>query len=234
MGVTRTFLEDDDYTYRKLRVSLSGADWQIFADALAEEFPDARYYYEPMVLFRLFTVPPPIFPGDHLLRLEGLGQACPPEVDMHFDQNWQIKWKRPEPGIDIPAGSADVAWSSNSPRSPTFRFVFGQTRPAQDGHPPHITDGYLWMFYAPGNKQQFAICHRVMRLFRSVADRTAQVLLAGPRQKEIRRYPGVSPYWLGKDAVRWARENPERMLYYCQYSTPETSWGIRPAVASVG
>lgn len=228
MGVTRTFLEDDDYTYRKLRVSLSATDWQIFADALAEEFPGARYYYEPMVLFRLFTVPPPIFLGDHMFRLEGLGSACPPEVDMHFDRDWQIKWKRPEPGVDVPAGSGDVAWASNSPRSPTFRFVFGQARPAQDGHPPHITDGYLWMFFAPGNEQQFATCRRIMHLFRSVADKTAQVLLMGPRQKEIRRYAGVSPYWLGKDAARWARESPERMLFYCQYSKPETSWGIRP------
>lgn len=228
MGVTRTFQEDDNYTFRKLRVSLSETDWRMLADAVAGEFPHARYYYEPMVLFRLFPVPPPIFHGNHMLRIEGLDSAQPPEVDMHFDRDWQIKWKRPEPGIDIPEDAGRIAWASNSPRSPTFRFVFGQTKPAQNGHPPHITDGYLWMFFAPGNRDQFAICHRILRLLRAVACNRAQSLRAGPQQKEMRRLAGVSPYWLGNDAMRWVRESPDRMLFYCQSSKPETSWGIRP------
>jgi len=229
MAVIKAFPDQEDYTYRKLPVSLAPADWRTLADALAEEFPTARYSYEPMVLFRLFPVPPSIFQGDHMFRIADLDPAQLPEVEMHFDPDWQAEWSRPEPGIDVPRDADSPYWSSRPPRTPVFRFVFGRLREAADGHPPHIGDGYVWFFHAPGNREQLAVCHRIMRLFRTVAgNRGGQALLRGPRQREIRRYRTVSRYWLGNDAVRWAREDPARMLCYRQYADPDTSWGVRP------
>lgn len=223
-----TTKEKKDYTFRLLPVCLTKHDWQVFADALADVLPQACYYYEPKVFFKVFHVPPPIFHGDHMFRIVGLDPDRLPEAEMHFDPDWKIEWTRPDRSDWNAASEGQRYWSSQQPKLPTFRFEFSRSQAPDAGHPERITMGRYWFFFAPGNRDHLATGHKVLRLFRQVASNRSQIILRGGSQTAIRSYRKVSPYWLGLDAQRWAREDVTRLLGYREFKDTERSWGVRP------
>lgn len=220
--------DEESYSFRRLIVCLSRCDWRAFGDAVAETFPHGKYYYEPMVFFGMFRVPPPVFHGDHMFRIDDLDPERLPEAQLHFDPHWKIEWSRPDPGDREAVANGKSNWSLRQPRLPTFRFEFGFHTAAERGHPEHLTSSQLWFFFAEGNREHFAIGHQLMRVFRQFATNKAQAILQGPERRIKRVYKAISPYWLGRHAIEWAMEDESRLLNYRRFNDPQRCWGIRP------
>lgn len=168
-----------------------------------------------------------------MLRLDEaqtlLGPITHSETEMHFDLDWVPEWYITGDPINHLLPEPGSYWDLRQPRLPAFRFEFSFMRPAANGHPEHMTHvGDYWFFYESGNRDHLAIGHRVFRLFRDVASNRDQFEVRNGSTRHRR----VGPIWLGHDAIRWAKEDPTRMLAYrsTEYFTEDSSWGLRPAV----
>ena len=223
---------EEAYTYRNLYVCLTWTDWSGFADALYDAFPQAQYFFNPHVVFRIFPEPPPLGRGEHMLRIrDGEGPFDPDKLtqsEMHFDPGWQPRWFVTGEPINDMLPEPGAYWDITQPRLPAFRFEFSFRKPAEDGLPEFMTLGEYWFFHAPGNRDHLAIGHRVFRLFRQFA--------TNRDQQHVRAIDGavlatkkVSPFWIGNDAARWARQNPRRLLAMQDYGEAAERWGYRPA-----
>lgn len=221
------FPESEDYICRHMVASLAWTDWTAFADALRRALPRARYFYEPAVMFCCFPVPPPLFHSRRMLDFDGLDPRRLPTSSMHFDHAWEPEWRWLDRSREPELGEGGY-WCVRQPRLPAFRFELSYAPEPEAGRPEHLTDGSFWFFFTPGNRKHLALGRQVLGLFRKVAVRAPQVWLRGPQHEEMRICPRMGPYWLGRDAIQWARRSPQRLLAYRHYRRPEDSWGVRP------
>jgi hypothetical protein len=219
------------YTYRDLHVCLTRKDWHAFADTLYDELPDARYYFCPSIFTRMWPVPPPCGVGEHMFRMAdeegGFDPAKLHQCEMHFDPDWKPEWIVVGDPINDMLPEPGAYWDLRQPKLPAFRFEFSYRQDASYDSPEHLTDGEYWFFYAPGNRDHLELGHRVFRLFRQFATNRNQAVVY-PATKTVKTRK-ISPLWLGHDAIRWAREDENRLLSYWRYEDePERSHGVRP------
>lgn len=93
----------EDVSFRNRKACLSPVDLEVFAAALVEEFPTARYLVDPHNSRCEGPTPPPVATA---LRLTDLTDYI---RYMHFDEDWVPQWgKEPERGH----------WSLGFPRLP--------------------------------------------------------------------------------------------------------------------
>jgi hypothetical protein len=87
-------------------------------------------------------------------------------------------------------------------------------RPAPDHRPP----GFLvspFRFRArpgPGPGADFALARRLFHLLGKVATNRNHVYVGYPGYEVITVFEKGGTCWLGHDAIRWAREDPKRLL----------------------
>lgn len=219
-----------DYNYRHHEVCLRRSDWERFADALYDTFPDGRYFYNPPVFYRMWAEPPPCMQGEHMFRLHDdvsdLNPQHHSQTEMHFDPHWQPEWYVTGDPINDFLPEPGSYWDLYQPDFPSFRFEFSCIKAAEDGHPEHMTNhGEYWFFYQPGNRTHYEIGHKVFRLLREVATNRDQLTVQGLDGKVVERRP-LSGIWLGQDAIAWAREDSSRLLAYGAHG--KNPMGIRP------
>ena len=198
--------------FRSKRVCLSYADWIAFGGGLAEAFPAARYY--PIYVDSFYeTDEPPALPVES--SLAAFFRDPNPQhyqINMAVAPAWTLRWNRGEhrwyvrefcPFVRIRPG--------------------GRVIDDKPDAPPHIRSGEIDVCCEAGNKEHFAFARRFYRVFRKFASNTDQIGLRYPGYEVLWSIDKGSITWLGHDAIRWARENKRRMLYY-----DHRGWGYRP------
>jgi len=206
-------------TLRSRNVCLSPADWQMLGDALQQAYPAGLYVRGIKHAEEKSDLPPRDIPVRHLcgyLETEG---EMPFEIAMCLDPDWKVeRWRVEEFGR--------MQWRRNRMPFPFIKFRPGNgIRPARPPQPECIDSGLISVYCEYRNKDHLAFARRFYRLLGQFAtNRNQRVMLYREKFRgSIHRLENGSDMWLGRDAIRWVRENPARELY------DQTNWrGHRP------
>lgn len=205
------------YSSMKSRyVWLTETDWRDFADVLATTFPTLRYYARPKYEQSRSPAPPEITFHRHLLDVVGIRSGG--NIIGTFDESW-----RP-----------DFGQSSNSYDPNLKEWVI---RNASEDRPRIMIQMWHWytaeqleaatfmeccriIFYRePGNKEHDLLSRHFYRLLGKFATNKDQTTFHMPgRQFQCTQKKG-SLFWLGRDAIRWVKEDPERVFFYTDRNT---------------
>jgi hypothetical protein len=215
--------------FRSKDVCLHERDWQAFSDLLAAEYPQGRYYhgwkFDP--LKRTRKSPPHLLISRSLSRLYRSSLRWDGWVWMVFDPHWQPVWKWEE---------RFTSWTLISPVYPNvlLRMGHGIRRGGRGLGSEYVNDdivyidqGMIDVYCDPANKDHFKLARRFYRLFGKVATNKGLVEVRHPG-------PVVTPMddnwlWVGHDAIRWAREDSNRLL--TRHFGQDQYIGFRPADA---
>lgn len=184
-------------SFRSRETCLSPADLKAFAATLVEAFPTASYYIYPGLDEGGGDEPPLISTALHLLDLTAY------ERWMHFDEEWGPQWQK-DPD--------DGRWVLAVPRLPKVRFLIGKMRPADADRPERISATQIDVSCRPHRKEDFAMARRLFYLLGKVATNRKQVYVSYPDYKVRTVFDKGGGVWVGYDAMRWAREDPRRLL----------------------
>lgn len=220
--------------FRSRNVCLSPEDWRLFSEALRQIWPEARYYSVPTYQQYYRPEPPDIGLSsslfDHYLPARHPYPAPEyrewrGEAEMVFDPGWQPHWYRSSDG---------ESWSIWPPRHPQVLFQFGRGyRSDLLNAPPHLADGHICFYCHPDNSDHFRLAAKFFRVFGKFATNRHQVILRYPGYSVISHEAKGMQTWAGFDAIRWAREDPKRALFWFGHGDG-TGGIIRPDDVSDG
>lgn len=186
-------------SFRCRDACLTPADLKVFSTLLVENFAAARYFVPPHFT-KCDGLEPPNVPI--ALKLADLPDY---KIYMTLDEEWLPQWGRsPEDG----------SWVLNYPRLPYVRFLVGRMWPADRRYPERIDSLEIQCSCRPHRKEDFAMARRLFHLLGKVATNRNQVYVSYPGYEVITVFEkgGQGSVWLGHDAIRWAREDPRRLL----------------------
>lgn len=184
-------------SFRCREACLTPADLRAFSALLVENFPTARYFEKPHLRDLDGPEPPDITIA---LRLHDLNDY---QVYMTFDEDWLPQWNKTEYYGD---------WALAYPRLPDVRFLVGRMWPANEQRPERIDSFEIQCSCRPHRKEDFTMARRLFYLLGKVATNRNQVYVGYPDYEVITVFEKGGGVWLGHDAIRWAREDPRRML----------------------
>ncbi len=190
-------------------VCLSPLDWKLFASALEQAFPNAVYS-------RDLTIAEEIGADRPSLQLEH--KLCHPSPDstigialdgpnqMHFGSATELILDK---GVRWYVTVDGLYW-------PKMRL--GRPAPADPADaigPERIGEGMIEIHLAPHHKGHARFARQIYRLLAQFTTNERQVLVGYPHY-EVRPQPERPLFglWIGHDALRWAREDPKRLLAY--------------------
>ncbi|WP_370156256.1 hypothetical protein [Ferrovibrio sp.] len=207
---------------RGREVCMLARDWDDFGQAVAETWPQARYYVERDYVndtesWQHGPEPPPVqfFPT--------LGDACryPYRARFRvivFDPDWQPQHRKTRSGW----AKVDWYWLLRPPPHPSVRIWPGGY--IRDRPVPHPDTGEIHFYLTPKDKAQLALAARFFRLFEKfAAGRKGLVRVRLPGYEVTAPVAKGSPFWCGYHAIEWAREDPKRVLF-CTHGV----FGTRP------
>jgi hypothetical protein len=183
-------------------VCLSPLDWTRFAAALQDAFPEALYSRN-VALAELTAAAPP------KLRLEH--SLCRPGADgptqMHFGPETELILKR-QMGWQV--AREGLFWPQMSVGRPVAPL------PADDHGPERLREAQILIHLAPHHRGHARFARQMWRLLAQFSSNQPQLLVRYPEYEVMPQSPGASSsgLWIGHDALRWARENPKRLLAY--------------------
>lgn len=212
---------------RSRAVCMLERDWWDFGFALQEAYPQAWYYRSLDRMNRpedIWQMPePPDFPHHaHLLDTSvGPGDW----VKMVFDPNWHPEFKKiydEHNPYRVPADQWYWSWAAAPPPSATFRL---------GGHiynnpVPHPSTGDVTFYGEKGNKEHEALAGRFFRILSKCTTNKKNLVRVRVPSLEVTVPVGTSgfaPDWCGHHAIEWARQEPNRVLFYAS-----AGFGIRP------
>lgn len=193
-------------SFRSREVCLTEADWTVFAALLVEHLPEARYFCIPKDCGGID--PPELQQG---LRLQDVLNC---EIWVHFQLDWAPQWRW-----------RDTSWiMCKWPRQPRVCIQYvGKINSVQPNKPEHIYCSKIDFSCRPGNMEDYALARRLFHLLGKVATNRHQKVVDFPNYETVRVSEKGSSFWLGHDAIRWAKEDPKRILCF-----QSAQWGIRP------
>lgn len=202
-------------------VCLSPIDWNLFATALVEAFPDALYN-------RHMTIEEEIGAEQPEVRLER--SPWHPDltypIKMHFDPATQLHIKK---GVRWLITVNGQSWPQIRLGGPV------EPKPADEKGPERFEEGQIQIHLAPHHKGHARFARQIYRLLAQFTTNERQVRVSYPHY-EVFPEPAGPPLfglWIGHDALRWAREDPKRLLAYerspMSKRTPDyLGYGYRP------
>lgn len=201
-------------------VCLSPLDWTLFATALQEAFPDALYS-RSVSLAELTAAAPPKLRLDRSLRLTDPQAA----TQMHFGAETELILKQ-QMGWQV--ASEGLFWPQITLGRPMAPL------PADERGPERLREAQILIHTAPHHKGHARFAREIWRLLTQVATNRPQVLVRYPEYEVMPQPPAASGLWTGHDALRWARENPTRLLAYersrlTTRAADVLGYGYRPA-----
>lgn len=209
---------ETSFSIKSRFVWLTRSDWQAFADALIDAYPQARYHGR--------SQPPsdPKFPSTwiydrHLMDVPIREKYD--DISMIFDPDWQPEYRLcPWPG-DPPE---KAAWWIINPSYPRVLFERSTAPTAEELEV--MTDfrhSRVSVYCLPDNNEHATAAQRFFRLLGKFCTNRNQAHYKMPDWNLRWIEPKGSMYWFGHDAIRWAHGDPERAMYYLQ-----KTWAIRP------
>jgi hypothetical protein len=207
---------------RSRHVAATEADFRAFAAALTEVFPLARYYFyrdKPRPVDG--TTPDIDFKPD----LFAAGGWLPDSTEMVFDPDWEPLFAQYRPDIEQPE---KLRWIiRNHPRPSVWFRAIARPRETLQNRPEHLRYqmGFSQIdFYAdPRDPEQVKLRGRFFRLLGKFATNRNQDLYRLEDNAFMRHEAKGSTYWLGHNAIAWAREDARR------YFSHDGHWGVRPS-----
>lgn len=209
-------------TIRGKEVCMLEADWRDFSRALAETYPQARYYLEPDYTndpetLRQTHQPSVVQIYRHLTDIPRRSFHID-EWNMVLDPDWQPQFRRYH----------DVGEPENWHwllRAPPFPFVtFRPGGYLRDQPVPHPDTGYIHFYATPKNKEHLALAARFFRLFGKFAsNRKGLARVRLPSYEVTAATFKGSSQWCGHHAMDWTRGDPKRVMFYTSQG-----FGTRP------
>lgn len=199
---------------------LTDVDWRDFADLLAATFPSLRYYASLGWNRSNASQPPEIRLHRHLLEVERFERQH--IVHAVFDESWQADVRQVDRN-----GSERTKWSivNSGKIFPAIMFQFDHLyAPEQFAAMISMQHAVVTFYGGPGSHGDKLLSQKFFRLLGKFATNRNQVEFELPSRRVTHRQEKGSLFWLGYDAIRWARENPERVFLY-----NAQDWGFRPA-----
>lgn len=201
-------------------------DWWDFGFALHDAYPEAWYHREldqlnrPEDVWRTPEPPDPNFPHHaHLLDTSVGPGDC---VMMTFDPNWRPEFKKYY--VEIGLREGQWYWDWPSPPWPTVRFRLGGY--IYNDPVPHPSTGDITFYGEKGNKEHEALGGRFFRILSKFTTNKKNLVHVRVPSMEV-TVPvgsgGFAPDWCGYHAIEWARQEPDRVLFYAP-----AGFGIRP------
>ena len=205
-------------------VWLTETDWKSFSDILSENIPSVSYYADRGGAPQSVVLPV-TRTEKHLLDVD---TSCPgwdyarSDIRMTFEPEWQPDYRLRENDVAKDRGSY---WALTNAVLPNVMFrmwaIYTPDRLHSTGHMIHNDV----IFYGrSGNREDRLLSQRFFRLLGKVSTNRDQITISMPERKFMQAEAKGSLFWLGHDALRWARENPERVFFY-----NSRDWAIRPA-----
>ncbi|MFZ5530550.1 MAG: hypothetical protein ACOY4U_05815 [Pseudomonadota bacterium] len=200
-------------------------DWWDFGFALQDAFPEARYYRDPDPVNRkddnVSTPEPPELPmARHLLDTQ-VGPSS--RVKMVFDPAWQPQFKK---STHVFYGMAPDGWRWSFPAPPAPCAMFRLGGGIYDEPVPHPSTGDI-TFYIEKNKAYQALAGRFFRLLSKFTTNKKNLVRVKVPSMEVTVPVGgkgdFATGWCGHHAIEWARQEPNRVLFYVS-----AGFGIRP------
>lgn len=213
------------FTVKTHYVWFTQADWKAFSDALTEAYPQARYdirpahevgadYPDTIWESRLIDIPP------------SKAGAMAGDIGMVFDPDFQPEYQT----YRLDGDSPDIVRWGRKASTPLPFVKFGRrTAPNSDelATMTRFDHSDIHYFCPTGSKAAAVEARRFFRLVERFCTNRNQAYFRlepfnGPGTEFLRTEAKGSWFWLGHDAIRWARENPERIMRYL------STTGVRP------
>ena len=210
----------DSYPVMNSRIVwLTEVDWRNFTDMVAEAFPTVRYYDDLTYAETVAAARPerPVYKSLFETRNAYTGHF----VEGCFDPDW-----RP-PVMQQPNSSrpGHMEWVQGN--SPNPSFLLHMTRPMWTTETlktaPFMEFSQITFYSDRGNEEQRRMAMLFFRLLGKVCTNRNQMQISMPGRELLCHGPKGSLFWLGHDAIRWAREDPQRVLFY-----NDRTWALRP------
>ncbi len=211
--------------WRSREVCMMERDWWDFGFGLQDAFPEARYYREPDPGNRkddnVTTPEPPELPmASHLLDTQ-VGPSS--LVNMVFDPAWQPQFEK-STHVFPRHNSAGWRWSFSDPPAPCVMFRLGGG--VYDEPVPHPSTGDI-TFYIERKKENQELAERFFRILNKFATNKKNLVRVRVPSMEVTVLVGtkgaITTQWCGYHAIEWARQEPNRVLFYVR-----AGFGIRP------
>ncbi len=183
-------------------VCLSPLDWKLFATALEEAFPTALYNRHLTIAEEIGAEKPEL----HLVQSLWDPDLKYP-IEMHFDPATKLTIKK---GVRWSVSIEGQSWPQIGLGKGT------EPTPADDMGPERFTEGLIEIHTAPHHKGHARFARQIYRLLARFTTNQRQVLVRYPHYEVVPEPPGPPSFglWIGHDALRWAREDPKRLLAY--------------------
>lgn len=209
---------------RSRHLAATETDLRAFAAALTEVFPLARYCFcrsGPLLVDG--TEPRFDFKPD----LFAAGGWDPDSTEMVFDPDWEPLFAQYQPNRNEPDALRWIV--RNHPRPSVWFRAKPESREQLQSQPEHLRHYIAFSqidFYAdPRDPEQAKLRSRFFRLLGKFATNKNQDLYRRPEDTFLRHDAKGSTYWVGYDAIAWAREDARR------YFSDGGRWGVRPGKA---
>lgn len=210
---------------RRRVVCMLERDWWDFGFALQDAYPQSWYYRQldprnrPEDIWQMRE--PPHFP--HHAHLLDTSVRPNDSIKMVFDPNWAPKFEKEYGKYRLPPDKWCWFWAVPSPPSATFRlggYIY-------DKPVPHPSAGDITFYGEKGNKGHEALAGRFFRILsKFITNKKNLVRVRVPSMEvtvPVDTKGGFAPDWCGHHAIEWARQEPNRVLFYVS-----AGFGIRP------
>ena len=197
-------------SFRTKRPCLTLEDWGRIGDDLVRQFPMIRF------MRRLSDAE---WRGEELpdLRIESdLRSVLPPksyEFYAFFEPDLQLNLRREVPKPYTGYSGNDTVWRFNTWGLPRLSVTpgVGPNRGWDGKGPEQINPGQIDFAGEPGNKNHQALAQQIFGIVRRhITKEPLRVVKYPSGETVLHRKGGLD--WVGKDALRWAREDPKRLL----------------------
>lgn len=210
---------------RRRAVCMLERDWWDFGFALQDAYPQAWYYREldqrnrPEDIWQM-PLPPDLPHHAHLLDTS----VRPGDwVKMVFKPDWQPEFKKEYGRYRLPQDQ--WCWDWGAPPAPSATFRLGGY--IYNSPVPHPSAGDITFYGEKGNKDHEAIAGRLFRILsKFVTNKKNLVRVRVPSMEvtvPVDTKGAFAPDWCGHHAIEWARQEPDRVLFYVN-----AGFGIRP------
>ena len=198
-------MTDTPIAFRTRYFVLTPVDEAAYSKLLVEAFPRMRFFDEPPSAYEGPTPP-------EITLHESLSACARHYVLAIFEPDWAPCWSNrsksgwwsirnlPYPDVVIERGGQIFPWQPKA----SLKSVEGP-------EPQRIQGGRIYFRCHKGDKAELAIAGKALRLLGKVATNKRQMRVRYPSLEVVGYDEKNSHLWMGHDAIRWLRENPERM-----------------------
>lgn len=213
-------------SFRTKRVCLTLDDWGRIGDDLAQQFPTIRFRRQlTNAEWKNEAIPDIRIESD--LRAIFAHPTNSYAFDAFFDPDFQLGLRRElyKPYF----GEGYMVWRYNRTGVPRLDIKpAGRPNKGWNGAgPERLSQAKIDFAGEPGNKNHLAVAQQIFGIIRRQVKKAPLLRVEYPSYKSQPSIRDTHIEWITEDAMRWAREDPKRLLMP-DMKPDGTGWGYRP------